>query len=82
MTTSEEALVDTNVLIYAADEASEFHEAAKELRDRGAQGDVQLVVSPQILMEFFAVITNPRRVQNPFARSILAMIFLKEFLPY
>ena len=39
MTTSEAALLDTNVLVYAADETSTFHEAAKLLRDEGLEGE-------------------------------------------
>lgn len=71
MTTSEPvapeplALVDTNVLVYATDATSAFHEASKRLRDQGFQGAIPLAISPQILMEFFAVITDPRRVTNP-----------------
>jgi uncharacterized protein len=68
MTTSEEhALLDTNVLVYAADADSPFHEPARQLRDRGFRGKTPLAVSPQVLLEFFAVITSPRRVQT--ARS-------------
>lgn len=33
-TSNETALIDTNVLIYAADETSPFHQSAKDLRDR------------------------------------------------
>jgi len=65
MTTSELALLDTDILVYAADETSAFHAPAKQLRDRGVQGDIPVAVSPQILFEFFAVITNPRRVAQP-----------------
>jgi toxin-antitoxin system PIN domain toxin len=66
MTTSDErALLDTNVLIYAADAGSPFHEPARQLRDRGFRGELPLVVSPQVLLEFFAVVTNSRRVQAP-----------------
>lgn len=66
MTISEEpALLDTNVLVYAADAGSPFHDAARQLRDRGVRGEIPLVVSPQVLLEFFAVITNPRRVHTP-----------------
>lgn len=69
MTTSETvpevALLDTNILVYAADELSEFHIPSKQLRDRGMQGDLPVAVSPQVLFEFFAVITNPRRVTQP-----------------
>jgi len=53
------ALVDTNVLVYAADTNSPFREASKQLSDRGFRGEIRLVVTPQILMEFFAVVTSP-----------------------
>lgn len=63
----EVCLLDTNVLVYAADTSSPFHTASRELRDRGKEGDVLLCVSPQVLLEFFAVITNPKRVTKPLA---------------
>lgn len=65
MITSDAALVDTNVLVYAADGTSPFHQQSKHLRDRGLGGDVALCVFPQILSEFFAIITDPRRVAIP-----------------
>jgi toxin-antitoxin system PIN domain toxin len=64
-TSDNRALVDTNVLVYAADTSSSFHEPSQQLRDRGFRGEVPLVVTPQVLMEFFAVITSPRRVTAP-----------------
>lgn len=59
------ALLDTNVLVYAADEASPFHQRSRSLRDRGLSGQISLCVCPQVLIEFFAIVTNPRRVENP-----------------
>lgn len=59
------ALLDTNVLVYAADEASPLYERSKSLRDKGLLSQIQLCVCPQVLMEFFAIITDPRRVENP-----------------
>ncbi|MGB9622729.1 MAG: type II toxin-antitoxin system VapC family toxin [Candidatus Bathyarchaeia archaeon] len=59
------ALLDTNVLVYAADESSPFHQRSKNLRDKGLIGQIPLCVCPQVLMEFFAIITDPRRVENP-----------------
>jgi toxin-antitoxin system PIN domain toxin len=59
------ALVDTNVLVYAADMSSSFHEPSRQLRDRGFRGEIPLMVTPQVLMKFFAVITNPRHVTTP-----------------
>jgi predicted nucleic acid-binding protein len=65
MITSEPALVDTNVLVYAADSSSPFHSAAKFLRDKGIIGETSLCVCPQVLNEFFALVTDPKRVGNP-----------------
>ncbi|WP_089937868.1 type II toxin-antitoxin system VapC family toxin [Candidatus Entotheonella palauensis] len=62
MSESNLAVIDTNVLVYAADESSEFHEASRTLRDRE---DIALAVTPQILMEFYAIITDSRRVTSP-----------------
>ncbi len=62
MITSDTGLLDTNVLIYAADEKSPFHSASTTLRDRGLKGEISLCVTPQVLMEFFAIVTDPKRV--------------------
>ena len=62
MSESNLAVIDTNVLVYAADDSSEFHEASRELRD---SEDIALAITPQILMEFYAIITDPRRVTSP-----------------
>ena len=46
MTTSELTLLDTNILVYAADETSVFHTPSKQVRDRGMQGEIPVAVSP------------------------------------
>ena len=65
MITSELGLLDTNILVYAADQASPFHQAARILRQKGLRKELSLCVCPQVLNEFFAVVTNPKRVSNP-----------------
>ena len=65
MTTSEFSLLDTNILVYAADETSPFHRAAVLLRERGLRGEISLCICPQVLNEFFAIITDPKRVSSP-----------------
>ncbi len=65
MTTSETCLLDTNILVYAADETSPFHQDAKELREKGMNGEVTLCICPQVLSEYFAIITDPKRVNGP-----------------
>jgi predicted nucleic acid-binding protein len=37
------------------------------LRNKGLRGEIRLCVCPQVLSEFFAVVTNPRRVAQPVA---------------
>jgi toxin-antitoxin system PIN domain toxin len=59
------ALLDTNVLVYAADETSPFYNRSRDLMDRGLSGQTLLCVCPQVLIEFFAIITDSRRVENP-----------------
>ena len=66
MITSEITLIYSNILIYAHQSLSMFYEPAKALRDKGMDGEIMLCVCPQVLMEFYAVITNPKRVTNPF----------------
>ncbi len=65
MITSNTGLLDTNILVYAADKSSPFHKAAVNLRNRGMNGEIPLCISPQVLNEFFAIITAPKRVANP-----------------
>lgn len=59
------ALLDANILVYADQAQDEHHEAAKALRDLGQRGALSLCVTPQVLNEYFAVVTNPRRVTRP-----------------
>lgn len=65
MTTSEVSLLDMNVLVYAADTNSPFHILSMALRERGLRGDLPLCVCPQVLNEFFAVVTDSKRVSHP-----------------
>lgn len=65
MTTSEISLIDSNILIYATQTLSPHFSPSKELRDRGMRGEIPLCVCPQVLKEFFAVVTNPKRVTHP-----------------
>lgn len=66
MTTgSEPALVDTNVLAYAFYPSSPQHPASRALLETAGQPDAGPWVAPQNLLEFLAVVTNPRRVSPP-----------------
>ena len=65
MNNADLALLDANVLIYAEQDQSPHYLASKSLRDRALTGDVAACISPQVLNEFYAIVTNPARVDEP-----------------
>lgn len=63
MTTARElAALDTNVRIYALYADAEHYRAARPLVDQGRNPNAALCLTPQVLAEFYSVVTNPRRV--------------------
>ena len=58
-------LLDTNVLVYAIDGTAAIHAPCHSLVDRAMSGRLDAVIVPQVLMEFYAVVTSPRRVRSP-----------------
>jgi toxin-antitoxin system PIN domain toxin len=56
------SFVDANILVYAAMEESPQHADSRHLLESGQS----LRVSPQVLIEFYSVVTNARRVSTPF----------------
>jgi len=64
---AELGLLDTNVLVYAMDEESEFNASSRSLLLRAADGgpEERPCATPQVFAEFFAVVTSPRRVRSP-----------------
>ena len=65
MTSSNLVLVDANVIIYAHQALSEFHVDSKAILEKGRKGELPLCVCPQVLNEFYAVVTSARRVSQP-----------------
>jgi len=64
-TSDSPALVDTNVLVYALLPDVPEHAASRALLDRAQNGDAALCVTPQVFAEFYAVVTDSRRVTVP-----------------
>ena len=56
------ALLDTNILVYAANTSSPFFKRAKAVRDQAASGKFVAYITPQICLEFFAILSNPKRL--------------------
>lgn len=61
------ALLDTNVLVYAYNADSEYHAVCRPFLNRAIDGALKACLAPQVLFEFFAVVTNPARVASPIA---------------
>lgn len=60
----ERAFVDTNILVYALYQESEHHGVARALVDRAKNSGAGLCTAPQVLAEFYSVVTDTRRVST------------------
>jgi predicted nucleic acid-binding protein len=58
-------LLDTNVLVYSVDTTAAIHAPCHAVVARAMSGKLDAVIVPQVLMEFYAVVTSPRRVRSP-----------------
>lgn len=82
--TAADAFLDTNVLVYAIDSASSFHEKARSVLSSTRNYDI----SPQIIFEFLSLVTHAKRVRSPLrpdqAKQALRLILARpnvEVLP-
>lgn len=58
-------LLDANILVYAVDALAPQHTASHAVVQAALGDGVPGVLVPQVLLEFFAVVTSPRRVRQP-----------------
>ncbi len=72
-------VVDTNVLIYAADQDSEFHEPCRAQLELWRRQSSPWYLTWSICHEFLRVSTHPRVFQKPFAANS-AWAFLEAVL--
>ncbi|MGO0123433.1 type II toxin-antitoxin system VapC family toxin [Desulfothermobacter acidiphilus] len=59
-------LIDTYVLVYAIDALAPRHEPSRRFVEAARRGAVRAVLVPQVLLEFYAVVTGNRAL-NPLA---------------
>jgi len=57
--------VDANVLVYAVYRDTPQHAASRAWLERAVSGEVEICLTSQVLAEFFAIVTNPKRVSDP-----------------
>ena len=69
--------IDTNVLIYALNEESSFHDQARKLLASVAENTYFGIVCWQNLTEFYAIVTDKRRFPRPLLPSE-AMVEIKK----
>ena len=67
-------LLDTNILVHAYNSESPVHRAAREVLRDALTGNLEAVITPQVLYEFYAVSTDPRRVSSPLEPQVAAAI--------
>jgi len=65
MKADEIAFIDTNILVYALDTESPLHLKAIDFVNRTARGELEIGISPQVVGELYATITNPRKASHP-----------------
>jgi predicted nucleic acid-binding protein len=58
-------LIDTNILIYSYDETQELHSSSYAFLEHAFSGHISASIAQQNLLEFLAVVTNPKRVEYP-----------------
>jgi len=63
----EPVLLDTNVLVYASNADAPVHERARTIVERALAGELDAALTPQVLAEYLAVVTDPRRLEHPIA---------------
>lgn len=61
----EPVLLDTNILVYALDPAAPHHRACRDVLLTARSPGAGLCVVPQILSEFYAIETSPKRTHQP-----------------
>jgi predicted nucleic acid-binding protein len=81
--------LDTNILVYAINVDSASHLSAAGLIKEISAGTLKTCISPQVLCEFYATVTNPRKFQHPlsppeateiitgYLESNIALLYLK-----
>ncbi|HEV3231286.1 MAG TPA: PIN domain-containing protein [Candidatus Dormibacteraeota bacterium] len=63
-------LLDTNVLVYAMNEASPRHRPCRAVVDLAMRARMPAVLVPQVLLECLSVVTSPRRVERPLTPEV------------
>lgn len=58
-------LLDTNILVHSHNKASPYQKKASGIIKKAMHGKIEAYIAPQVLYEFFAVVTNMKKVEHP-----------------
>lgn len=58
-------LLDTNILVHAHNKSSPHQKRAGDIIADAMAGKITVCLTSQVIYEFFAVITDPKRVESP-----------------
>jgi predicted nucleic acid-binding protein len=58
-------LIDSNILVFAANEDSPHQKSALEIMNKVITGKINACLAYQTLYEFYAIIIDPKRVEHP-----------------
>lgn len=72
-------LVDANILLYAIDEESPFHESARQWLERALNGSRRVGIPWASLIAFVRIATHPRALRDPLSPAD-AWQFVDEWL--
>lgn len=71
-TSYEPILFDTNILVYNQDRDSDFYKQASSYHKLAIDGKIKAVVSSQNLLEFCAIMVNPKKITKPLQQTVVA----------
>lgn len=76
-------VLDTNVLVYAVNAGDPHHAPSRAVLEAVAWGTVPACMFPQMLLEFYSVVTNPQRISAPLSaeQATAEIANLRAFLP-
>lgn len=72
-------LIDTNILVFAHNQDSPHNEKAIQLLKDALEFKIEACIAHQNLLEFFSVITSPKRIDKPLSTET-ALSWIKLYL--
>lgn len=72
-TSKQKILFDTNILVYNQDSDSQFYEQSSLYHQKAIEGKIEAVISSQNLLEFSAIMINPKKITKPMSQKLVAL---------